>query len=300
MVILILVLIFTSLYFAVRFFLIRKSIQKMTHEFMEIEECYGSNRYLHLTSPDPMFEKFLVILNQHILKTQQERIHFQKKEQSIRTEISNVSHDLRTPLTSIVGYLELIKSMDISEVEKEEYLDVVMKRSKNLQSLIEQFYDLSRLNDKSYSIEIETIDLHRILCDYILDYYAVFESKGIEVEMDMEDKPLLAKGDVNAVGRILNNLIGNALKYSGDTLIVSLKKQNEKVVIIFKNLAYPLTEDDVKHLFDRFYMKDSARNSNSSGLGLTIAKLLTEALGGSMEAQILGEWLEIRAAFSTK
>lgn len=300
MVILVLVLIFTNIYFAVRFFLLRNNIKKMTQEFMDIDDCYGCNRFLHFFSPDPIFEKFLVILNQHILKTQQERIYFQKKEQSIRTEISNVSHDLRTPLTSIVGYLELIKNMDISEAEKEEYLNVVRKRSKNLQSLIEQFYDLSRLNDKSYTIQIETIDFHKILCDYILDYYATFESKGIEVMMDIEDKPLFAKGDVNAVGRILNNLIGNALKYSGEKLFVSLQKQNEKVVITFKNLAYPLTEDDVKHLFDRFYMKDSARNSKSSGLGLTIAKLLTQALGGSMEAQIQGEWLEIRAIFSTK
>lgn len=299
MFILTLIFFLISIFFAVRFFLIRRNIKKMTDEFIEIEACFGSNRNLHFCSPDPIFEKFLVVLNQHLYKTQQERISYQNKEQSIRTEISNISHDLRTPLTSIVGYLELIKRTDISEAERAEYLDVVMNRSKNLQSLIEQFYDLSRLGDKSYTIKLETFDLHRILCEYVLDYYADFESKGVEVKMDMEDQPLFAIGDLNAIGRILNNLIGNAIKYSHDILLISLKKRKDKVVISFRNHAYPLTEDDVKHLFDRFYMKDSARKSRSSGLGLTIAKLLAEACGGTIEARLQGDWLEINVILLT-
>ncbi|HEX3075558.1 MAG TPA: HAMP domain-containing sensor histidine kinase, partial [Lachnospiraceae bacterium] len=294
MVVAIVVLIFTSVFFAARFFLLRRSIREVTEEFRDIEDCYGTNRSLHLAHPDVILEELLAVMNQHISKVQQDRNAYERKEQEIRKEIANISHDLRTPLTSIIGYLDLIQSADTSDQEKAVYMGVVIKRSRNLQGLIEQFYDFSRLNDKSYTIKLEEIDLHRTLCEHVLTYYADFEQKGIEVDVDMEDKPLPVKGDRNAIGRILNNLTGNALKYSRDNLYISLKVEENKAIITFRNLADPLTRDDVEHLFDRFYMRNSARNSQSTGLGLTIAKLLVEAMDGSMEAILDGEWLEIR------
>lgn len=297
MIVIVLILLITSVYFAVRYFLLLKNIKNMTNELTDIVDTYGANRNIHMPTPNKSFEAYLLVLNQFIEKTQEERILNEKREGNIRKEISYISHDLRTPLTSILGYLELIKSTDLSEDERHEYLEVVTKRSNNLQCLIEQFYDYSRLNDKSYRINVNSVDIHRLLSDHLLNYYSDFENKGIKVEIDMEDKPLIIKGNVNAISRILSNLTENAIKYSKDTLRISLKKGNEKVAIKFKNLAYPLTEEDVKYLFDRFYMKDVARNSSSSGLGLTIAKLLAEELGGSMDAQIYGDWLEIRVMF---
>lgn len=291
------ILIIVSVYFAVRYFLLLKNIRNMTNELTDIVDTYGANRNIHMHTPNKTFEAYLAALNLFIDKTQEERILYEKREGNIRKEISYISHDLRTPLTSILGYLELVKSTGINENERMEYLEVVTNRSKNLQCLIEQFYDYSRLNDKCYRINVETVDIHRLLSDHLLNYYSDFENKGINVELDMEDKPLLIKGNINAINRILSNLTENAIKYSKDTLRISLKKGNEKVAITFKNLAYPLTEEDVNHLFDRFYMKDVTRNSNSSGLGLTIAKLLAEELGGSMNAKLHGEWLEIKVMF---
>ena len=297
MIVIVFILLLTSVYFAVRYFLLHKNIKNMTNELIDVVDTYGANRNLHIHSPNKTFEEYLIVLNQFIERTGEERIEHEKREKNIRREISYISHDLRTPLTSILGYLELVKSTDISDEEKREYLQIITKRSKNLQSLIEQFYDYSRINDNSYGIKMDSIDLHRQLCDHILLYYNDFENKGINIELVMEDKPLFVKGDDNAIGRIINNLIENAIKYTKDTLIIRLKKGNGKAAITFKNLAYPLTEKEVQHLFDRFYMKDLARNSNSSGLGLTIAKMLAEGMGGSMDAQIVGEWLEIKVIF---
>ncbi|HEX3075960.1 MAG TPA: histidine kinase dimerization/phospho-acceptor domain-containing protein, partial [Lachnospiraceae bacterium] len=114
MVVAIVVLIFTSVFFAARFFLLRRSISEVTEEFRDIEDCYGTNRSLHLAHPDAILEELLAVMNQHISKVQQDRNAYERKEQEIRKEIANISHDLRTPLTSIIGYLDLIQSADSS------------------------------------------------------------------------------------------------------------------------------------------------------------------------------------------
>ena len=159
--IVLIVLLIPSVYFATRFFLLSNNIKGVTADFKYISENKDTNRKLKVNSPDKNFENLLIEINRHLESTQFERVKYIKREEEIREEIENISHDLRTPLTSIRGYLELINDEYAPKEEKEEYLSIVDKRAKGLQNLIQSFYDFCRLENQDYNMNFEMIDINK-------------------------------------------------------------------------------------------------------------------------------------------
>ena len=271
-------------------------------------------------------------INKYIKNKRIERITFFNREQEFKMEIANISHDLRTPLTTILGYMDLIKESlrdeqiriednvkkndiildkedtrennNISKGQRVEaiehtksdiwsYIDIVERRSKNLQNLIEQFYEYSRLNDINYVIELTKVNITQIVSEHLLSYYQDFENRGIEVHVDIEDRPIWVSGSENTIGRIVNNLTGNALKYATDGLKVKVYEDDNYAYIEYSNRTECMTEYDIKHIFDRFFMTDKSRNKSSSGLGLTISRLLADKMGGEVYAEYEEPWFII-------
>ena len=173
-----------------------------------------------------------------------------------------------------------------TEEEKKEYIEIIKKKSKSLQNLIQSFYDLSRLESNEYSIEMKETDIHKILMDMLLTSYNDFEKRNIEAEINIGEKPIMLNVDSNALSRIYSNLIGNAVKYSISMFNVEMEEIDHQVIMKFSNDTDNLVEDDLENLFKRFYMKDKSRNNQSSGLGLTVTKLLTEKMGGEIAAEL--------------
>lgn len=292
------VLLVPSVYFSARFFLLYKNIKKATDDFKEICEDRESNRKLKFESPDKNFENLLKEMNNYLEEAQVDKIKFIRREKEIRKEIENMSHDLRTPLTSIRGYLELVNDEATTEEEKREYISIVERRSKGLQNLIQTFYDFSRLENNEYSMNLEMTDVNKELREQILVFYNDFENKGIDVEINLDNNPVYMDLDKNAIERVFINLIQNAIKYSKTSFKLSLYKKDEEVVLSFANDVYDLDKEECKLLFNRFYMKDASRNNQSSGLGLTITKLLVEGMGGNIEVEIEGDWIKFQVKFT--
>lgn len=290
-------LFFTSVYFSARFFLLSKNIREARDDLKEVCKDIERNRRLTLASPNKDLEDLLKEMNNYLEKTQMEKIKSTRREKEIRKEIENISHDLRTPLTSILGYLELIKDEDITKEEKYEYISIVERKSRDLKDLIQSFYDLSRLEANEYKVDIKTIDIHKELMDQLLIYYNDFDKKGIDVEIDIGEEEINIQGDLNIIGRILDNLIQNAIKYAKDTFKVCMKQSNDNIDIIFSNNAENLEEADGEKLFKRFYIKDKSRNNQSSGLGLTITKLLVETMNGNIRAEIKDDFIYFKITF---
>jgi len=257
-----------------------------TKEFRENGENIELNRRLTYLSTDKNFEKLLVEVNGYLEKAQLDKIRYMRRENEIRQEIENISHDLRTPLTSILGYLELMDDEDLSEKEKEEYLSIIERRAKGLHKLVQTFYDVSRLEANGYKMNIEKVDINKELKENILLFYNDFENKCIDVEIELLNEELYVEADKNDLDRIFTNLLQNAIKYSKSIFKVSLEKVEDKVVIIFSNNTEGVSEEEFQCLFNRFYMKDTSRNNSSSGLGLTVTKLLIEEMGGEIKAEI--------------
>ena len=297
MIFIVIILFFTSVYFSARFFLLSKNIREARYDLKEVCEDIERNRRLTLAYPNKDLEDLLQEMNNYLEKTQMEKIKSTRREKEIRKEIENISHDLRTPLTSILGYLELIKDEDITKEEKYEYIYIVERKSRDLKDLIQSFYDLSRLEANEYKVDIKTIDIHKELMEQLLIYYNDFDKKGIDVELDIGEEAINIQGDLNIIGRIFTNLIQNAIKYAKDTFKVCMKQSNDNIDIIFSNNFENLDEGDVEKLFKRFYMKEKSRNNQSSGLGLTITKLLVETINGNIIAEIKDDFIYFKITF---
>ncbi|MGL5753121.1 MAG: sensor histidine kinase [Paraclostridium sp.] len=291
------ILLIPSVYFSARFFLLSKNIKETTRDFEEILEEIENNRKLKISYVDKNFENLLNEINRYLEKSQTERVRYMRREEEIRKDIENISHDLRTPLTSIRGYLELMNDESIKSEENQEYISIVERRAKGLQNLIQEFYDLSRLESANYNLNIEVIDINKELREQLLVSYNDFDRESINVNIDLFKEPAYVKLDKNAIERVFTNLIQNSIKYSkGNFRVLSYKKDKE-IILTFANDVQCLEKEEVKFLFNRFYMKDSSRNSQSSGLGLTITKFLVEAMGGVIKVEIEEGWIIFEIKF---
>ena len=216
-----------------------------------------------------------------------------KNEEKIRQSISNMSHDLRTPLTSIMGYLQMIKSEKSSEADKKEYMDIVEKRTKSLQQLISSFYDLSRMEGNEYNFNYKKVNLSSILCENIAVFYNDFRNNNIEpiIEIDENVKDIIS--DDGAINRIFSNLITNMIKHGENFVKITLRQENDVIITEFINKATRLTEENVDKLFDRFYTVDNSRSDKNTGLGLYITRIMVEKLGHSISSKIDNGYLKI-------
>ncbi|CEN24658.1 sensor histidine kinase [Paraclostridium sordellii] len=290
-------LLITSVYFSTRFFLLSRSIKKVTKDFKYISKNINSNRKLKLNYPEKHLEQLLLEINKYLEDTQIYKQKYIKREEEIRKEIENISHDLRTPLTSIRGYLELINDEDITDIEKKEYIYIIEKRAKVLQNLIQDFYDLSRLENNDYNFSMEIIDINKELKEQILMFYNDFDRKNIDVDIKLKENPILVYLDKSAIERVFHNLIQNATKYSKSKFCMLLNSKNDEIIVEFKNDVQNMNSQDLDLLFNRFYMKDSSRSKDSSGLGLTITKFLIESMNGKIDIELDNEWITFRIKF---
>ena len=220
-----------------------------------------------------------------------------KSEDELRASITNMSHDLRTPLTSIMGYLQMIKSEKSSETDKKEYMDIVEKRTKSLQQLISSFYDLSRIEGNEYKFNYKKVNLSNILCENIALFYNDFINNHIEPVIEIEEGIKEIISDESAITRIFSNLIGNMIKHGENFVKITLKQENDMIITEFINKATGLTEENVDKLFDRFYTVDNSRSNKNTGLGLYITRILVEKLGHNIKANLKGDNLVISIAW---
>ncbi|NEZ46538.1 HAMP domain-containing histidine kinase [Clostridium niameyense] len=224
------------------------------------------------------------------------------KEEELKSLIANISHDLRTPLTSIIGYIQMIKSKKISEEKQKEYLDIAEARAKSLQNLLSDFFQLSVIESLEYELEISYINLNRILCEVITSMYYDFTEKNITPDIRLPKENIIVLGNDKAIQRVIENLVGNIIKHSKGDVCINLEIDKNEAVLTTINTAKDLTNNDVNYIFNRFYKKDKSRNcnGNSTGLGLAIAKDLIEKMSGSISAKIYNKSLYIFCRWKIK
>lgn len=278
--------------FITLYVLLSKEVKNIAGQLNKINGVKTNSKIL-LSFKNKNLEKLALEINKTLDQKKKIEIEYKKMDIELRQAISNMSHDLRTPLTSIMGYIQLIEDSSLLEEERKEYIDVVKKRAKSLQILISGFYDLSRLEAKEYKFEFKSLNLSNIICDMIASFYNDFLGRGIEPTIDIGEKSTSVVADENAIRRVFSNLIQNMLKYGEKNVFISLKQQERFVVITFRNDAPNLSREDVPHLFERFFTVDRTRNGDSTGLGLAITKELVEQMGHEIYAELLEGKLSI-------
>ena len=208
-------------------------------------------------------------------------------EKSKNEMITNIAHDLRTPLTSILGYLDLINKRDLSEDTKKEYLKIVYEKSKKLQDLIESLFSFTKTNSSKLVLKIDKIDIIKLLCQLMEEFYPNFENKGITCSVNANEDSCVIEGDGTLLARLFDNLINNAIKYGADGKRIDIKISVEKKIVKIAVINYGkvIPANELPLIFGKFYRVDQARNSNTggTGLGLAIAKNITELHHGIIE-----------------
>ncbi|GAA0116998.1 sensor histidine kinase [Clostridium sp. CTA-19] len=287
-VILIALLSITSL----KLFLNRKEIRNIKKNLNKINSS-DTNEKIKISVSDKYIEELAIEINSCLKLKQQLERNYKELEVELRQAIANMSHDLRTPLTSIKGYIQLIKDEGISKEEKNEYINIIEKRANSLQMLITSFYDLSRLQANEYNFNYEKVNVGNVLCEIISEFYEEFISKGVEPNISIDEKVECVISDKNAINRIFINLIQNILKHSKGEVSISLKRKGDYMDVEFKNYAPELTLYDASHMFDRFFTRDRMRTGQNTGLGLAITKSLVEKLGGNITSKLEDKYLYI-------
>ncbi|MCI9634487.1 MAG: HAMP domain-containing histidine kinase [Ruminococcus sp.] len=298
-----------ALCFGMRYALLKRSIREINKELGEITQRIEENRILKLYAPQRELEDLLVSLNHLLEQVRAERISYEKRELEFQRQLGDISHDLRTPLTAIQGYLRLIDQERLGSEERE-YLEVALRRSAHLKHLISQFYEFSTLLSGNYSMELRQVDLGRMCREQILGYYGQLEAAGIKVQVQIPQTPVCIRADENALSRIIDNLLQNALRYAGRRLVIQVR-EGETAALICANDADNLTREDVRQMFRRFYTGDRARSQGGTGLGLAISRQLAEQMGGSMTAECRkpegvqeeesnGVWLVLKTVFPSE
>lgn len=265
--------------------LLRHGIKGLRRDLVE-RRGQETNTLLSLPCRDRELRRLASALNQELRALRQERLRYQQGDKELKEAVVNISHDLRTPLTAISGYLQLLQGQDLPP-DTRRYLEQIGGRTQAMKRLTEELFRYSVVVSEE-NLARELVDLRRAVEEALLSFYGALEGRGIEPQVRLPETPVIRQLDPAAVNRVLGNILTNALKYSAGDLEVTLEESGR---LTFSNSAPGLDPVAAGRLFDRFYTVEAARNS--TGLGLSIAKELTQRMGGSIGAELHGGTLTV-------
>ena len=270
--------------------ILRSSIREVAEE-LEEKLRTDTNTLISISTGDSSVQLLASRINAQLQALRKERLKLQTGNDELTTAVTNISHDLRTPLTAICGYLDLLEQEPQSE-KSGRYLAVIRERTDAMRSLTEELFRYSVITATADELDMQAVRLNDILEQSLAGFYGALSARGITPEIRMPEAAVIRELDAAALRRIFDNILSNAVKYSDGDLAVSLLPDG---TVTFSNSAPSLSRVQAERLFDRFYTVETARNS--TGLGLSIAKLLTEKMGGTITAEYESGHLQICIAF---
>ena len=264
-----------------------KDIKYIANKINSIYNNSTSERVL-LRTDDKDMKELLINLNKVLEKNQKNESIFINNEEKMRKMLSNISHDIKTPLTVILGYAEMLREgNNLSEGQKNDLLKLIKDKGEEVVLIINKFFNLSKLESGDNDIDIEKVNISEICRKSILEYYDILNSNGIDVDINIPDKDIYIYTDGLYLSRILSNLISNSFKYGyeGNIIGLSLTEDKKSITIEVWDKGKGIDEIEKEKIFDRLYTLEDSRSKefSGSGLGLTITKKLCERIGGGIE-----------------
>ena len=285
--IIIVVLVLISLMLITRLILIRRNLKEISRELNNTKnEDY--NRQLKVTLSDKTVEKLAADMNQNLDYQKSLKMETEKSRRQLEQSISDIAHDLRTPLTVIKGNLQMLEREELSDKGRE-YLDISRRKADTLKGMVDEFFELSVLESESKPVELCKLDLIGFLSEFIIENETLIREKDLSPKITFPERTIYVRASKEMLSRVFSNLITNILKYAKDDFELVVEQDDDEnaqaVVKVSNHVDHPSTID-IEHIFDRTYRADKARSDGSAGLGLYIAKLLVEKQKGSIQAYI--------------
>ena len=270
-------------------YFLHKSAQELAEAFQD-RLAADTNTLIDISTRDPYMRKLAADINTQLRLLRKQRHKYLSGDRELKEAVTNISHDLRTPLTAICGYLDLLDKEDKSE-NTSRYLSLIGNRVEAMKQLTEELFRYSVILSTE-EMTVETVHVNGVLEESIAAFYGALTSRGIRPDIRITENRIDRQLNREALGRVFSNILNNALKYSDGDLEIFLHDDGE---LIFSNTASRLNEVQVGKLFDRFFTVEAARNAN--GLGLAISKTLIEQMGGSISAELVNKKLIIHIRF---
>ncbi len=270
---------------------LRRQIKSVNNQ-LENRRKEHSSQAVHIDLLDGELNALSSNINDALESEKRLRIRVQENERHFRELIANVSHDMRTPLTAVKGYLQMLERVPYDPDDRESY-DMAVKHVNVMQQRVEQFFEYSYYVSRDDAPDLSPINLTNEIVESILEFFPLYEERGRKIVFDRE-KPAIISADKSMLRRILQNLLNNSLRHSVGDTFVSIRDDNALVV---GNKVRDPAEIDVTKLFDRFYTADKARTT-STGLGLSIVRLLADKMNAEVSADMRGSFLEISVKFA--
>ena len=254
------------------------------HSIKEIEKSFtyilkaDTNNIITISSSDKDIKSLTISINNDLSDLRKQTLQYKSGNQELKKIITNISHDLRTPLTAIKGYIDLIQQEDLSNKQKK-YLKIVEKKSNEMTELTKQLFEFSKLMDIDIKIKKEKCCINEILEETLVSYYNIFKEKDIVPKVSICSKKIYKLVNKISIIRIFENILSNVLKYSiGDFKVI----MDENGTILFSNKSNSLDATTVQKIFERYFSVENGKES--TGIGLSIAKKLIELNGGTIKA----------------
>lgn len=257
---------------------------------------HKTNMRLNLEAPLKSMGRLVDEMNAFLEETAEERMRIERESRGLKDSLTGISHDIRTPLTSLSGYFQLLTETE-DEEERARYGSIIKARISSLEVMLEELFTYTKLQNSDYKVEMSSINFTQCTIDTMLAFYGQFAERGIRPAVDIEETPVYIYGNGEAVRRILQNIVKNALVHGADQVSLSLHGDGDNVVFRCSNRCDSPEEIDLEGVFRKFYKADSARKDTSTGLGLTIASELAGRMGGRMQAELEGDVFSILLQF---
>ena len=297
---------------------INNKISQSNEVLDDIKKGNGNRKIL--SKDEDNFSEIIYKINEIVYIYEEKLAEFRKKENANNQLLTSLSHDIRTPLTSIIGYTDAIKkellkdglndkydSQNVIENHNtlennkviENYIDIVREKSYSLKEYLDNVFDWFKLNSNEFYLDLKDTEITELSRNIIKSWIVIFEEKDIDFDIEIEEKEIICNLDQNAYARVINNIIQNAVEHSKTKKIqISIKEEFRKIFITIKDFGVGIEPDDLEHIFDRLYKCDKARNKVGSGLGLYITKELVEKMNGCIDVKSeVGEGTEFEIMF---
>ncbi|MFD1851614.1 sensor histidine kinase [Oceanobacillus bengalensis] len=268
----------------------------MTKQLEEISENFGTNELVRTNTHNKNLARFAAKINQLIQLFKQNQQSVERREMELKQEITNISHDLRTPLTSIKGFSELLTDSCLSEEERKEFLSIIQKKIDNLTMIVDLFYELSQLDSSDKKLNLEKQFLDQVVVETMLMFFDDFEKKQLKVDLDEGTvSPVLA--DDKAIVRIVTNIIQNALTYAKSYLKINYVEEEKYIWLRAVNDIEKINVTELQQIFNRTFRLEPSRTGTQLGLGLHIVQQLVNKQGGKAVAEVRENEFIIEVSF---
>lgn len=274
----------------------KKQLKQIVNQMQFIEEKETNYKLISFMNAKEISE-LVILMNGVIDKYRNATINTIRVNQNFRESITSISHDIRTPLTSLRGYIQLMrKETEISE-KQERYIQIMESRFDAVQRMLNQLFEYARIENGEITLKMEKINLGNVLCDVLSNFFDEFTKRNEEPMVSICEESIYINGDKNAVFRVIENILSNALRHGTGGYEVELLKKDKDCILHISNRTNSIEETDVERIFERFYTTDKSRTKKGTGLGLAIAKKFTEQMGGSIGASLEEDRFKITIRF---